>query len=228
MDKMATAKMIKVALVDDHPMMRRGLRDTLREQGDFEVVGEGASADEAVELARGEKIDVLIIDVNMPGGGLSAVERISKFDNPPKMLVLSVFDNLANVRTAMECGASGYVLKGVEGDELARVLRNVCEGKKHVGPELAAKLFAEPQQEGAEDVPQGPRDERLDLLNKRERQIFDLISQGLSNRAIAKKLKLGEETIKHYNTQMFSKLGVKNRTEAALLALGRNVTSKKN
>lgn len=224
---MATAKMIKVALVDDHPMMRRGLRDTLREQGDFEVVGEGASADEAVELARSEEIDVLIIDVNMPGGGLSAVERISKFDKPPKMLVLSVFDNLANVRTAMECGASGYVLKGVEGDELARVLRNVCEGKKHVGPELAAKLFAEPQQDGTEEAPQGPRDERLDLLNKRERQIFDLISQGLSNRAIAKKLKLGEETIKHYNTQMFSKLGVKNRTEAALLALGRNVASKK-
>lgn len=224
---MATAKMIKVALVDDHPMMRRGLRDTLREQGDFEVVGEGASADEAVELARSEEIDVLIIDVNMPGGGLSAVERISKFDKPPKMLVLSVFDNLANVRTAMECGASGYVLKGVEGDELARVLRNVCEGKKHVGPELAAKLFAEPQQDGTEEGPQGPRDERLDLLNKRERQIFDLISQGLSNRAIAKKLKLGEETIKHYNTQMFSKLGVKNRTEAALLALGRNVASKK-
>lgn len=226
---MATSKnMIRVALVDDHPMMRRGLRDTLLEQGDFVVVGEGASADEAVELARTENIDVLIVDVNMPGGGLTAVERISKFDNPPKMLVLSVFDNLANVRTAMECGASGYVLKGVEGDELARVLRGVCEGRKHVGPELAAKLFAEPDQDApAEDIAPAVKDERLDLLNKRERQIFDLIAQGLSNRAIAKKLKLGEETIKHYNTQMFSKLGVKNRTEAALLKLGRSVGSRK-
>lgn len=220
---MATTKnMIRVALVDDHPMMRRGLRDTLMEQGDFQVVGEGASADEAVELAQSAKIDVIIVDVNMPGGGLTAVERISKFSNPPKVLVLSVFDNMANVRTAMECGASGYVLKGVEGDELARILRSVCEGKKHVGPELAAKLFAEPDDETAVEATAAVvKDERLDLLNKRERQIFELIAKGLSNRAIAKKLKLGEETIKHYNTQMFSKLGVKNRTEAALLYMGR-------
>ena len=210
--------MIKVALVDDHPMMRRGLRETLIEQGDFQIVGEGASADDAVDLAQSTKSDVIVVDVNMPGGGLAAVERIMKLAAPPKILVLSVFDNMSNVRTAMEHGASGYVLKGVEGDELARILRSVHSGKKHVESELAAKLLAGPDDDTSDsEGAELGKNTRLDLLNRRERQIFDLIAKGLSNRDIARKLKLGEETIKHYNTQMFSKLGVRNRTEAALL-----------
>ncbi len=220
---MATAKQtIKVALVDDHPMMRRGLRESLLEQGDFQVVGEGASADDAVELSKTAKSDIIIIDVNMPGGGLSAVERIAKSTVSPRVLVLSVFDNMANVRSAMEHGASGYVLKGIEGDELARILRMIHAGKKHVEPELAAKLFAERDKSADGEPSHGAgTDPRFDVLTKRERQIFELMAKGMSNRDIAKKLKLGEETVKHYNTQMFHKLGVKNRTEAALLHLSR-------
>lgn len=216
---MATAnKVLKVVLVDDHPMMRRGLRDTLLEQGDFEIVGEGASASEAVDLAKTSRCDVIVIDVNMPGGGLNAVESIMRMSNAPKVLVLSVFDNMMNVRTAMELGASGYVLKGIEGDDLARILRSIHAGKKHVESELAAKLLAEPHGETpSSDMAATPQVDRLERLNTRERQIFELISKGMSNREIAKKLKLREETVKHYNTQLFSKLGVRNRTEAALM-----------
>jgi two-component system, NarL family, nitrate/nitrite response regulator NarL len=214
--------LIKVLLVDDHPLLRRGLRETLTEQGDFEIVGEGASADDAVALAQTVACDVIVIDVNMPGDGLTAVEKINRIKDAPKILVLSVFDNMANVRSAMENGASGYVLKGIEGDELGRILKVLHDGKKHVEPELAAKLLSG----NADDVAVQPVRTTSDLpmlalLTKRERQIFDLMSKGMSNRSIAKKLRLGEETIKHYNTQMFSKLGVSNRTEAALLAVGR-------
>jgi two-component system, NarL family, nitrate/nitrite response regulator NarL len=212
------ADLIRVALVDDHPLLRRGLRETLVEQGDFKVVGEGATADQAVELATRVVSDIMILDMNMPGDGISALERVSAVPNAPKILVLSVFDNMANVRSAMANGAFGYVLKGVEGDELAKILRGIHAGKKHVGPELAAKLLAQDDVEGpngrestTKPVGQFPN------LTKREHQILDLIGKGLSNQDIAKKLKLREETVKHYNTPLFRKLGVRNRTEAALL-----------
>jgi two-component system, NarL family, nitrate/nitrite response regulator NarL len=212
------ADLIKVALVDDHPLLRRGLREMLREQGDFKVVGEGATADEAVALAMRVASDIMILDVNMPGDGISAVERINAVPNPPRILVLSVFDNMSNVRSAMSNGAYGYVLKGVEGDELAEILRSIYAGKKHVGPELAAKLLA--QDVATPDKVQDATDielSRFPNLTKREHQILDLIGKGLSNQDIAKKLKLREETVKHYNTPLFRKLGVRNRTEAALL-----------
>ncbi len=216
---MAIAKqMIRVALIDDHPMLRRGLRETLTEQGDFAIVAEGGSAADAIELALSKKSDIMIVDVNMPGDGLSAVKSISSQAQPPRLVVLSVFDNMSNVRAAMEYGAYGYVLKGIEGDELARILRTVHAGKKHVEPELAAKLFAQIDDQSFQDMDvSSSKNSRLSLLSKREKQIFDLMAKGMSNRDIAKKLRLGEETVKHYNTQMFQKLGVKNRTEAALL-----------
>jgi two-component system, NarL family, nitrate/nitrite response regulator NarL len=212
------ADLIRVSLVDDHPLLRRGLRETLKEQGDFKVVGEGSTADEAVELASRVASDIMILDVNMPGDGLSAVERVNAIPNAPKILVLSVFDNMSNVRSAMGNGAYGYVLKGIEGDELADILRNIHAGKKHVGPELAAKLLAQEDNvppNGRETSAKSPS--QFPNFTKRERQILDLIGKGLSNLDIAKKLKLREETVKHYNTPLFRKLGVRNRTEAALL-----------
>ncbi len=214
------AEQIRITLVDDHPLLRRGLRETLTEQGDFKIVGEGATADQAVDLAASVVSDIMIIDVNMPGDGLSAVGRITAAPNSPKILVLSVFDNMANVRTAMANGSYGYVLKGVEGDELAHILRGIHAGRKHVGPELAAKLLA---QDGQADTitslaVEKSRALHIPELTKREQQILSLIGRGLSNLDIAKKLKLREETVKHYNTPLFRKLGVRNRTEAALLA----------
>lgn len=212
------ADQIRVAIIDDHALLRRGLREALTEQGDFEIVGEGATADEAVDIASQIQSDIMILDVNMPGDGISAVARVNALPNPPKILVLSVFDSMSNVRSAMTNGAFGYVLKGIEGDEIARILRNIHSGKKHVGPELAAKLLAQDSQPqdslglGSANAIGNPSN-----LTLRERQILELIGKGFSNSDIAKKLKLREETIKHYNTQMFRKLGVRNRTEAALL-----------
>lgn len=209
---------IKVAIVDDHSLLRRGLREALSEQGDFDIVDEGATADDAVEISSRLASDIIILDVNMPGDGISAVSRINAIPNAPKILVLSVFDNMNNVRSAMAHGAYGYVLKGIEGDELASILRGIHAGRKHVGPELAAKLLAQDDQfpEVMSGTP-GHKGDQLSNLTKRELQILELIGKGLSNLDIAKKLKLREETVKHYNTPLFRKLGVRNRTEAALL-----------
>lgn len=208
------ANRIKIALVDDHILLRRGLRETLGECRDFEVVGEGASADDAVSIARSTRPDVILLDVNMPGGGLAAVERIVKLQQTTKILMLSVYDNLANVRAAMMSGASGYVLKGVSGDELVAIIKSVYAGGKHVAPELAVKLFSEAENR-EELTPNDAR--RHKLLTKREKQILELIQKGFPNADIAKKLRLSEATVKHYITPLFRKLSVRNRTEAALL-----------
>lgn len=205
---------IRIALVDDHFLLRRGLRETLGECRDFEVVGEGSDADDAVSIARSTRPDVMLLDVNMPGGGLAAVERIGKLQQATKILMLSVSDNLADVRAAMTSGASGYILKGVSGDELVTIIKSVCEGGKHVAPELAAKLFSESENR---EEPMPINSLRYKLLTKREKQILELIQKGFPNADIARKLRLSEATVKHYITPMFRKLSVRNRTEAALL-----------
>jgi two-component system, NarL family, nitrate/nitrite response regulator NarL len=210
---------IRITIVDDHSLLRRGLREALIEQGDFKIVGEGSTADEAVELAKGTVSDIMIMDVNMPGDGIAALSRVNAVPTPPKILILTIFDNLSNVRSAMTNGAYGYVLKGIEGDELATILRGIHAGKKHVGPELAAKLLAQGDDTSEYNTSESAS-RRTDLslnLTDRESQILDLIGKGLNNLDIAKKLDLREATVKHYITPLFRKLGVRNRTEAALL-----------
>jgi len=210
-------KKIRVAIADDHELMRRGLREVLREYSEFEVVGEAANADEALELVRTQNPDVILVDVNMPGDGMDAVQRIRTLNSNVKIVVLTIYDSLANVQTAMKNGAFGYVLKGVGGNELVSALRSVHDGQKHVSPELGARLLSNTSddphllpKEIASIAPQ------ISTLTEREEQILDLIGIGQNNLEIAGKLNLSEATIKHYITPLFRKLRVKNRTEAAL------------
>lgn len=215
------ARQISVAMVDDHPLLRRGLRETLGECADFKLVAEGANADDAVAIAQDHKPDVMLLDVNMPGSGLTAVERIAAKNANIKLVMLSVYDNLSNVRQAMTSGASGYVLKGVDGDQLVDIIKSVHAGAKYVVPELAARLFSE--QNGAQGLSVEEQfSVRFKSLTQREQQILSLIGKGKPNADIAKKLKLSEATVKHYITPLFRKLGVNNRTEAALLIRSQN------
>jgi two-component system, NarL family, nitrate/nitrite response regulator NarL len=188
-------KRTKIVIVDDHELMRRGLRDTLSECAEFQVVGEGGSVDEALQLVKELSPDILLLDVNMPGNG--------------------IYENVANVRECMSNGASAYVLKGVGSDELIEVIKMVENGKKYVCPELAAKLLSDPIHSKTPTLALG-----AETLTTRELEILDLIARGESNSAISESLKLSEATVKHYITPLFRKLGVKNRTEAALKSLG--------
>ncbi len=212
---MGSETMTRVAIVDDHPLTRKGIRATLEDEGNFTVVAEGGSAADAIAIAEEHGPDLMVLDINMPGGGIEAAEVIGKNQPSIKLMMLTVFDNMANVKASLKSGAVGYVLKGVDGDELVAIVRKLLGGAKHVSPELAAKILGESE---ASDFirPDGGHDSP-GLLTAREEQIHDLIGKGASNRDIAEKLRLSEATIKQYASQLYRKLGVKNRVEAALL-----------
>jgi len=211
------AKHIRFAVIDDHPVVRRGLAVTLAEEADFEVVAEGATADDAVKAVREKRPDVVLLDVTMPGGGLAAAREISKLRPDTKVIMLTIREDQDTVRAALKAGARGYITKGVDAFDLIASVRKVLTGESYVSPELAARLFAE------EDAAGTPRStatggSTIDLLTEREQQILRLVGKGLSNQEIAGKLGLRENTVKHYVTPLLRKLGVRNRTEAALLA----------
>jgi two-component system, NarL family, nitrate/nitrite response regulator NarL len=210
------ARRNRIAIVDDHPMVRRGLAETFDEADDFEVIGEGASAADAVAIARDKKPNVVLLDITMPGGGVEAARDIAKFCPDVCVIAFTIREELAVVQSALRAGARGYILKGTDGEELLSNVRRIIDGQSYVSPELAARLIAGDL--GAPAPP--PASERIAALSEREGQIFRLMGEGLTNQEIAERLGLRENTVKHYITPMMQKLGVRNRTEAALLARG--------
>jgi two-component system, NarL family, nitrate/nitrite response regulator NarL len=208
---------IRIVIVDDHELMRRGLRETLTEQSDFEIVGEGGSVEDALQLVADHQPDIILLDVNMPGNGVAVVRLLNNFKIKPKAIMFTIYENLSNVRECMTNGAYGYALKGIGGDELVAIVRTVHSGKKYVCPELAAKFLSEPFSFEDGSPKENQRAELVrSRLTEREVQILELIGKGKSNIEISQALELSEATVKHYITPLFRKLGVKNRTEAAL------------
>lgn len=210
----------RLAVVDDHPIVRRGLVETLADAGDFDIVAEGDSADRAVEIAEELSPDLMLIDISMPGGGLEAAARIHSAWPQLRFAMLSIREDLATVKTALKNGAKGYISKGIEGVELVACVRRLAEGGTYVSPDLAARLLA--LDATAEPAPTTAR--AIPMLTEREDQIFRLLGDGLANKDIATRLGLSENTVKHYMTPLLHKLGVRNRTEAALLARGVRAT----
>ncbi len=204
----------RIVIVDDHPMVRKGVRDTLEEEPDLKVVGEGSSADDAVRLAGDLGPDLMLIDITMPGDGLMAAQAISRAHPQIKLAMLSVREDLGAVTTALHAGARGYISKGIGGPELVALVRRLLDGHSYVSPDLAARLLAEGRgvesKASAANAPPPP-------LTQRESEILELIGQGRSNGEIAAELGLSENTIKHYITPLLHKLGVRNRIEAAIL-----------
>jgi two-component system nitrate/nitrite response regulator NarL len=223
MRKLSSARKIRVAVVDDHPMMRRGVSETLSEESDLELVGAGASAQDALRLAKQERPDLILLDIALPGGGIEAATEIAKSCPEVKVIILTVREDRATVNAALRAGAKGYIVKGVEGPELVSTLRRVNSGQSYVTPALAAQLLAADRNAGLASVADATPGARLTI---REQQIVDLLGNGLSNQEIAEELDLTESTIKHYMTRILQKLGFRNRTEAAIFARTRSVTDK--
>ena len=205
---------IRIVLADDHPLFRDGVGRILGSVPDFEVIGEGATADEAVSVVSNLLPDIVLLDISMPGGGIQAAERISTACPVVKILMLTVSENENDVMAALEAGACGYVLKGIGGDELTDVIRSVYDGESYVTPSLAARLLMELKKKHSAPSAAAPFPE----LTAREEQILKSVAQGLSNKEIALKLTLSEKTIKHYMTNILQKLQVRNRVEAAIKA----------
>lgn len=205
----APGELIRIVVADDHPMFRAGVVASLAAQPDIEVVGEGASAAEALRLVEQHSPDVALLDIAMPGGGLSAAREITASSPATRVVMLTVSEDEDDLLAAMKAGASGYVLKGAAASELVNVLRTVNAGEVYVAPGLAWGLLREMSR---------PKSAPLDELSAREREVLELVAVGLSNQEIGDRLSLAEKTIKHYMTSILSKLRVRSRVEAALLA----------
>lgn len=206
---------IRLVIVDDHPIFREGVASILGSDPDIEIIGQGVTADDAIRLTRDNLPDIILLDINMPGGGLNAAEAISASYPVVKIVVLTGSDDKDVVIAALKAGAQAYVLKGVAARELNSILHRVYAGEGYVSPSLAAHLLSEITSPRA--TPRADKD-GFDDLTERERQILELIAVGTSNKEIGQKLFLTEKTIKHYVTNILQKLHVRNRVQAALLA----------
>jgi len=204
---------IRIAIVDDHPLFREGVTRSLSEIGGFEIVGEGATAQDAERIASTVQPDILLLDISMPGGGLSAVASILAVHPAQKIVMLTVSETNADVTTALNAGVQGYILKGVGSRALAEILRNVAAGESYLSPMLSARLLSDLQSpQSANGVA-----DRLRQLTERQTEILRLVAEGLSNKEVALRLELQEKAVKHHMTGVLSKLHVRNRTEAALM-----------
>lgn len=213
---MNSASLIRIAIVDDHPMIRRGVRMTFGQDDGFEVVGEGATGQDAIELARSLAPDIMLIDLSMPGGGLDAVDAITQHNPAVKVAILSISDDLGTVRRSFRTGAAGFISKGADSGELVEGVRRIVRGERYISPDLAVRLLQiAPEEEEAEA---GMAVRAGVSLTKRERSLLELLGEGLSNSDIASRTGLAETTVKQYVSALLQKLGVKNRTAAALMA----------
>lgn len=201
---------IRVIVADDHPLYLEGLVASLRASASVRVLGQTATAAGALRLAKEHLPNVAVLDITMPGGGLTAAREIASACPATKIIMLTASEDEDDVVAAMKAGASGYVLKGVAGRELVDIVRTVAAGEVYVAPRLAWLLLRELSR------PRKPAP--LDELTAREREVLELVASGLGNQAIGDRLGLAEKTIKHYMTNILAKLHVRSRVEAALLA----------
>ena len=202
------SELIRVAVADDHPMFRAGVVLSLREEEGIDVIGEAGDAAAALALARSELPHVMILDIAMPGGGLEAASQIAAVCPATRIVMLTVSEDEDDLLAAMKAGASGYVLKGAGAGELASVIRSVHAGEVYVAPALAWGMLRELRT---------PRTSPYDGLTEREREVLELVAEGLSNYEVGERLGLAEKTIKHYMTNILGKLQLRSRVEAALL-----------
>lgn len=202
---------ITIVVADDHPLFRQGVVQTLTAQPGFSVIGEAGTGEEALRLVVEQTPDILLLDIGMPGaGGIAAVEQVTATCPLTRVLMLTVSESPDDLMQALKAGARGYVLKGVASQGLVSAVRAVTAGEVFVTPVLASTILYEM----THDEPGDP----LDELTGRERQVLQLLGEGLTNREIGERLFLAEKTIKHYMTNVLQKLHVRSRVEAALLA----------
>ena len=213
---------IRVVIVDDHPVVRRGLRSLLETLPGIEVAGEAADGEAAVREVQLTRPDAVLMDVQMPGmDGIQATRQIGVCCPGVAVLVLTMFDDDATVFTAMQAGARGYLLKGADQDEIARALRAVVAGEVIFGPQVAARVlsfFAAPTATATSGS-----DPAFPELSPREFQILDLLASGQRTAAIAEQLYLSPKTVSNNLTAIFAKLQVASRAEAIVLARERGL-----
>jgi DNA-binding NarL/FixJ family response regulator len=208
---------VRVFLLDDHEVVRRGVRDLLDAEPDIEVVGEAATADHA--LARGPALrpDVAVLDVRLPDGdGITVCRELRSGMPGLACLMLTSFDDDDALLDAIMAGASGYVLKQIKGSDLVSAVRTVASGQSMLDPATTARLMSSLREDHQADA--GPEQRALSSLSAREHEILRLIGEGLTNRQIGRRLYLSEKTVKNNVSRLLAKLGVERRVQAAVIA----------
>jgi DNA-binding NarL/FixJ family response regulator len=203
---------IRILVVDDHPVVRDGLRGMMQAQPDLVVVGEAADGREALTAVRRHDPDVVLMDLNMPGmDGVEAIRRLAAEHPGVRVLVLTTYDDDLNIVSALESGAIGYLLKDVPREELFRAVRTASRGESVLAPRVAARLLGRMRA----PEPEAP--------SERELEVLSLVARGLTNRAIARRLRISEATVKTHLVHLFTKLRVDDRTAAVTVALERGL-----
>jgi DNA-binding NarL/FixJ family response regulator len=203
---------IRVFLLDDHEVVRRGIKELLEAEGDIVVVGESGLAQEAARRIPALRPDVAILDGRLPDGtGMEVCRDVRSVDPSIKALILTSYDDDEALFSAIMAGAAGYILKQVRGNDLVDTVRRVAAGESTLDPTVTARVL--------ERVRNGPpRDQQLEALTTQEQKILELIGEGLTNRQIAERMYLAEKTVKNYVSSLLAKLGLTSRTQAAIFA----------
>jgi two-component system response regulator DevR len=206
------SNMVRVFLLDDHDIVRRGLAHVFEVQDDIEVVGEAGTAAEALSRIPPTRPEVALLDVRLPDGdGVEVCREIRSRHPEINCLMLTSFGDDEALFDAIMAGASGYILKQVKSDEIVQAVRFVAKGQSLLDPAVTGRVL--------ERIRKGPEEDvRLAQLTEQERSILELIADGLTNRQIAERIHLAEKTVKNYVSNLLSKLGMERRTQAAVYA----------
>ncbi len=209
----------RILLVDDHEVVRLGLRTLLERHPNFEVVAEASTAREAIERVKQYSPDVVVMDIRLPGGsGIEACEEITENYPNSKVIMLTSYAEDEMLFSAIRAGAAGYVLKQIGGDDLMRAIEAVGRGEALLDPAVTQRIFQEVRKAAKEEEASA-----FAALTQQEKHVLVLVSEGKTNREIAKALFLGEGTVRNYVSSILSKLGVSNRAEAAAYAVEHNL-----
>lgn len=211
---------IKVLIADDHTMVRQGLKQILELEQDITVVAQASNGEEAIELASSYSPDVILMDINMPVlNGIQAIKELKQRQNPSKVIVLTIHEDREYLFKTLQMGAEGYVLKDAEPSVLINAIRNVSEGQSFIQPNMTRELVREFNRVTLNDK-EKPDDGNL---TTREIEVLELIAEGMINKEIAKQLYISEKTVKNHVSNIFKKLNVSDRTQAAIYAFKHNL-----
>lgn len=205
---------MRIAIVDDHPVVREGVAQVLREEDDMQVVGTASSALEGVRLVEKENPDVVLVDLQMPGGGgLEMVRQARGLAASTRFVILTAYASRGDVSAAVNEGVSGYILKDALPEDLVRAIRLVAGGRRYYDPAIIDLIVGQPD------------DDPLSTLTERESEVLAVLATGLDNKEIAKMLHISENTVKTHVSRILDKLQVKNRTQASHYAASRGIAT---
>lgn len=211
--------MIKIMITDDHSMIREGLKQLLELDGDMKVIAEASNGKECLDLLGTYRPDVLLLDINMPKkNGLQVLQELKNKKNKPKILVLTVHNEVDYLLKAVEIGVDGYLLKDSESAELKKAIQTVVDGENYIQPSLIPALNSKMVEKDSDK-------DKIESLTRRELQVLKLLAVGSYNKEIAEELGISERTVKNHVSNIFKKLEVTDRTQAAVFTIRNNLIS---